>query len=240
MNNLNQNKSLLKPDFAGEVLNELIAQEIQNYLSETHPSFTNTTVVNSQSPRIPLGISNRHIHLTEKTFHQLFGNDAVFETMRPLYQPGEFASMHQLTVVGPKMRSIPNVRILGPLRSYDQVEISLTDAIFLGITPPVENSGSLENASALTLVGPKSSLFLEHCAIIANRHIHLSNAEAQKFGLKNGDYCKVRISGSRSTIFENVLIRTNDAWKLQIHLDTDDANAAYVNRESFVELIGKM
>jgi putative phosphotransacetylase len=190
--------------------------------------------------KIPLGISNRHIHLTAKTFHYLFDDKTEFESTQPLYQPGEFASKHLLTVVGPKLRSIPNVRILGPFRKYDQVEVSLTDAIFLGINPPVESSGTLDNAAPLTLVGPNCSIYLEKCAIIANRHIHMTNKDAERFQIKNGELCKVRISGEKSTIFENVLIRINDNWKLQMHLDTDDANAANVRADTFVEFLGKM
>ncbi|MEW6196996.1 MAG: phosphate propanoyltransferase [Bacteroidota bacterium] len=219
---------------------ELIVKEIQDVLQK---SFTEPSLPGKSSnglPLIPLGISNRHIHLTQKTFHKLFGENAEFESMRPLYQPGEFASKHTLTIVGPKLRSIPSVRILGPLRKYDQVEVSLTDAIFLGIDPPVTNSGSLENAAALTLVGPNGSVYLEKCAIVANRHIHMTNKDAEIFGVKNGDYCKIRIEGEKSTVFENVLIRINDNWLLQIHLDTDDANAANVREETCVEFLGRM
>ena len=159
--------------------------------------------------------------------------------MRPLYQPGEFASIHTLTIVGPKLRSIPGVRILGPLRNYDQVEVSLTDAIFLGIDPPVTNSGNLKEAAPLTLVGPNGSVYLDRCAIVANRHLHMTTSDAARLGVKEGDYCKVRISGEKPTIFENVLVRTNDNWKMQIHLDTDDANAENVREETLVEFIGK-
>ena len=193
-----------------------------------------------QSLRIPLGISNRHIHLTSKIFHQLFGDKAELASMRPLYQPGEFASIHTLTIVGPKLRSIPGVRILGPLRNYDQVEVSLTDAIFLGIDPPVTNSGSLNDAAPLTLVGPNGSVYLDRCAIVANRHLHMTTNDAERLGVKEGEYCKVRIGGEKPTTFENVLVRTNDSWKIQIHLDTDDANAANVREETFVEFLGKM
>jgi len=218
---------------------ELIVGEVQNYFQKS-PHLTTSSLSSNFLPKIPLGISNRHIHLTANTFHKLFGEGVELESMRPLYQPGEFASKSLLTIVGPKLRSIPNVRILGPLRKYDQVEVSLTDAIFLGIDPPVTNSGFLEEAEPLTLVGPNGSLYLERCAIIANRHIHCTNKDASLFGLKDGDFCKVRIGGEKSTIFENVLIRTNDNWKLQIHLDTDDANAANVREETFVEFVGKM
>lgn len=219
---------------------ELIVREVQGVLRKNRKLTAHISKTDSGNPLIPVGVSNRHIHLTSKTFHLLFGEASAFESMRPLYQEGEFASKHMVTVVGPKLRSIPNVRVLGPLRKYDQVEISLTDAIFLGINPPVANSGALEDAAPLTLVGPNSLIYCERCAIIAGRHIHLSNIEAAALGLKNGDYCKVRISGEKSIVFEKVLVRTNDNWRLQMHLDTDDANAANIRDESFAELIGKM
>lgn len=240
MDNSLKNKYSRHIDSSNGALVEFIVDEIQNYFKEELIFKQSIDENDLQFPLIPLGISNRHIHLTERTFHQLVGENIEFESMHPLYQPGEFASKHLLTIVGPKLRSIPNVRILGPLRKYDQVEVSLTDAIFLGIDPPVVNSGSLENAAPLTLVGPQRSIYLEKCAIIANRHIHMSSKEAAMFGLKNGEYCKVRIGGRKSTIFENVLIRTDDNWKLQIHLDIDDANAANVREDTFVEFMGKM
>jgi putative phosphotransacetylase len=231
-----QSEGYLSQVLSEQDLIDIITVEVKNVLNKDFESENGS----QQFPKIPLGISNRHIHLTPKTFHKLFGEGMEFESMRPLYQPGEFASKHTLTIVGPKLRSIPNVRILGPLRNYDQVEVSLTDAIFLGINPPVANSGNLNNAAPLTLVGPNSSIYLEKCAIVASRHIHMTNKDAEKFGLKNGDYCKVRIGGEKSTTFENVLIRINDNWRLQIHLDTDDANAANVRSENYVEFIGKM
>ena len=217
---------------------ELIVREVQNLLKLDLQSTKSD--FNASIFTIPLGISNRHVHLTPNTFHILFGKQTECEPMRPLYQPGEFGSKQLLTIVGPKLRSIPNVRILGPLRKYDQVEVSLTDAIFLGIDPPVANSGSLAEAAPLTLVGPEGSIYIDKCAIIANRHIHMTNKDAEMLGVKDGDFCKVKIAGEKSTIFEQVLIRTNDNWKLQIHLDTDDSNAANIREETLVEFIGKM
>ena len=224
------------------MINNITESEIVNLVIEEINNLFNLKELddNLDYPYIPLGVSNRHIHLTKETFGKLFGEESKFEEMRPLYQPGEFASKHVLAVVGPKLRSIPAVRILGPLRKYDQVEVSLTDAIYLGINPPVVNSGDLEKAVALTLVGPNGSVYIENCAIVANRHVHMTNKDADRFGVKEGDYCKVRIGGEKGTTFENVLIRINDSWKLQIHLDTDDANAANVRSETHVKFIGKM
>jgi putative phosphotransacetylase len=223
-----------------EELIDIIVNTIHSVLRAEQGAGQSPRESDSASLRIPLGISNRHIHLTSKTFQQLFGEQAKFESMRPLYQPGEFASVHTLTIVGPKLRSIPAVRVLGPLRNYDQVEISLTDAIFLGIDPPVTNSGNLKDAAPLTLVGPNGSVYLEKCAIVANRHLHMPTRDAARLGVRDGDFCRVRIGGEKPTVFENVLVRTNDNWKLQLHLDTDDANAANVREEAFVEFLGKM
>lgn len=215
---------------------DIIADEVKRVLD----SSVSPTISASGYPLIPLGVSNRHIHLTQNTFARLFGANSPFEVLRALYQPGEFASKHTLTIVGTKQRAIPSVRILGPLRNYDQVEVSYTDSIYLGIDPPFVNSGNLERAAPLTLVGPAGSVFLERCAIIASRHIHMTNQDALRFGVQEGDYCKVRVAGEKGTVFENVLIRINDNWKLQIHLDTDDANAALIKGDISVEFVGKM
>lgn len=229
-------KNLRSP--SDEALVDLIVREVRLVL-QSNPAVRKAPV-EAGSGKIPLGVSNRHIHLSAATFRTLFGEQAAFEQMRPLYQPGEFASKHTLTIVGPKLRSIPGVRILGPLRKYDQVEVSLTDAVFLGIDPPVVNSGTLDAAAPLTLVGPNGSVYLEKCAIVASRHIHMTNSDARQLGVKDGDQCRVRVPGAKSTIFENVLIRTNDNWLLQIHLDTDDANAANIRDDILVEFLGKM
>jgi putative phosphotransacetylase len=190
-------------------------------------------------PGIPLGVSNRHMHIRKETFGAIFGPDAALDVYRELYQPGEFASNQVVTIVGPKMRAIQNVRILGPFRSYDQVELSLTDAIGIGITPPVRNSGDLQDASPLTVAGPKGSVFVPHCAIIASRHAHMPPGDARAFGVKDGDFVRVRIGGEKGTVFEKVLVRVNDSWKLQLHLDTDDANAANVRCRTAAEFAGK-
>ncbi len=191
-------------------------------------------------PPIPLGISNRHIHIRPDTFEKLFGKEARLETHRALYQPGEFASTSQLTIVGSKMRAIENVRILGPFREYNQAEISLTDAIGLGILPPVRNSGDLKDAAPLTWIGPAGSVYLEACAIIASRHVHMAPADADIYGVRDGSLCRVRIGGVKSTVYENVLVRVGEKYALQLHLDTDDANASSVRCSTSAEFCGVM
>jgi len=194
----------------------------------------------TRSESLPLGVSNRHMHIREETFKTLFGGDAVLEVYRELYQPGEFASNQVVTIVGPKMHAIQNVRILGPFRTYNQVELSLTDAIGIGISPPIRNSGDLKGAAPLTVVGPAGSVFLTECAVIANRHMHLPPSKARVFGVADGDFVKVRIGGEKGTVFENVLVRVNEVWKPQLHLDTDDANASNVRCQSSAEFVGKI
>jgi putative phosphotransacetylase len=189
--------------------------------------------------KIPLGVSNKHIHLREASFKLLFGPDAQPIIFRNLYQPGEFALEQTCIIVGPKMRPLHDVRILGPFRSYDQVEVSFTDAVLLGINPPVKESGDLSGAAPITIVGPKGSLVLDQGAIIANRHLHMTTKDASRFGVKQGDMVKVSIPGVKDTIFGNVLVRTNDAWKLQLHLDTDDANAAHAVCDQEAVFLGK-
>jgi len=228
------------PPPADDRLIDLIVEQVKLALAGRSDSGPREMEVRNGIPLIPLGVSNRHIHLTRPTFQKLFGEKAEFESMRPLYQPGEVASKHTLAIVGPKLRTIPGVRILGPLRKYDQVEVSLTDAIFLGIDPPVANSGTLDKAAPLTLIGPNGSVYLERCAIVASRHIHMPTADAKRLGVRDGDLCRVRLGGDKPTVFENVLVRTNDNWLLQAHLDTDDANAANIREETAVEFLGKM
>lgn len=189
---------------------------------------TGATASNEDELTIPLGVSNRHIHLQEESFKTLFGADASPKVYRDLYQPGEIALSQTCIIVGPKMRPIHDVRILGPFRSYDQVEVSFTDAMRLGIDPPIRDSGDLRGAAPVTLVGPAGSLVLREGAIIANRHVHMAPADAGRFGVRQGDFIKVRLPGVKGSVYERVLVRTKESWKLQLHLDTDDANAAHV------------
>lgn len=231
----------LLSDHSVQDMDAHLVEHIVDEVVRTIQSEKGTEVsVPSELPLIPLGVSNRHVHITGEIFEKLFGTDSSLEVYRQLYQPEEFASKQVVTIAGPKMRAIQNARILGPLRKYTQVELSLTDAIYLGIRPPVRNSGDLEGAAPLTLIGPKSSVYLESCAIVANRHIHMTNNDARVFTVQDGDLCKVRIGGEKGTVFENILVRTNDAWKLQLHLDTDDANAAGTICGSKAEFLGQM
>ena len=146
---------------------------------------------------------------------------------RELYQPGAFAAEEGVSVVGPRLRAIERVRVLGPTRGYNQVELARTDAIYLGLDPPVRDSGDLSDAQPLTFIGPKGS-FTADCAIRATRHIHLTPEDVRRLGLPGIERGSVRIPGEKGLVFHNVRLKIADGQLPEIHLDTDDANAAAV------------
>jgi acetate kinase len=179
---------------------------------------------------IPIGISARHIHLTQDAVETLFGPGHTLTPRNPLSQPGQFACEEQLTIVGPK-RQIEKVRVLGPVRPKCQVEISRTDEFFLGVDAPVRASGDVANTPGVTLVGPAGTLTLQEGLICAWRHIHMTTADAARFGVKNGDVVDVAVdSDQRDMVFGDVLVRVKDSYALEMHLDTDEANAAGITR----------
>lgn len=186
---------------------------------------------------IPVGVSARHMHITQEHLEQLFGEGHQLTKMRDLGQPGEFAAKETLAVVGPKRRLFEKIRILGPTRRFTQVELSLTDGVYLGVDLPHRISGSIEGSAPLILVGPKGVLHLKEGAIRARRHIHVSPEDALRLGLENGEEVSVRSSGPMSVTFNNVVVRMGDNLNLQMHIDTDEANAAGLRCGDPVELM---
>ena len=186
---------------------------------------------------IPVGVSNRHFHVTAEHWRVLFG-DARPGILRPVRQPGQWAGEETVDIEAPKGR-IPRVRHLGPFRSRTQVEVSRTDAIALGIDPPVRGSGTLSGASAIRLIGPKGRVDLEEGVLIAQRHLHLSPADAAGLSVKDGDALRVRAGagGPRELVFENVLARVSDKFALELHVDTDEANAAFLKNGDLVTVV---
>lgn len=179
---------------------------------------------------IPIAISGRHCHLTAETFAQLFGADASPTPIKALSQPGQFACEESVTLVGPRDR-IEHVRVLGPLRAVDQVEISRTDEFRLGVDAPVRDSGNVRDSAGITLEGPAGTVHLSEGLICARRHIHMHPDDAARFGVKDKDEVAVTVAGGeRDLIFGDVLIRVSDSYTLEMHIDTDEANAAHLNR----------
>jgi len=186
---------------------------------------------------IPLGVSNRHIHLNQADLDTLFGAGYELTKIKDLMQPGQYACKETLTIVGPSLKPIENVRVLGPLRKSSQVEISRTDSFTLKVKPPVRESGDLAGSAPITIIGPKGVVTLNEGCIIANRHIHMSLEDGVKYGVKDGDYVTVDACGERKTRFFDVQIRCSDKFVLEMHLDTDDANAAGVNGKSLMKIV---
>lgn len=188
---------------------------------------------------IPVGISNRHIHLSKEHVEVLFGKGYELTPYKELSQPGQYACKEQLTIVGPSLRPIEKVRVLGPVRSVSQVEISRTDSYMLKVSPPVRESGKINGSAPITIIGPKGIVTLEEGCIIANRHIHMSEEDGLRFGIKDNDYVTIDAFGERRTRFFDVQVRINKAFRLEMHLDTDDANAAGLKNGSKVSIVNE-
>jgi len=189
-----------------------------------------------EDKKIPVGISNRHVHLSAHDLEILFGRDARLTKFKDLSQPGQFACQEKVTLVGPK-GVIENVRILGPTRKNTQVEISVSDCFKLGIKAPIRDSGDLADSAGLTLVGPAGSVTIKEGGIIAARHIHMHPQDAERFGVKDGDRVDVECYGPRGVVFCEVLVRVNENYKLEMHVDMDEANAASLKNGDFVKII---
>lgn len=186
--------------------------------------------------KVQLGVSNRHLHLCEEDFKILFGEDQTLEQVKKLIQPGQFASSSFVTIKTAKSE-IERVRVIGPIRPYTQVEISKTDAIKLGIQPPVRDSGDLNGSETVEIIGPHGSIVKENCCIIANRHLHITPQDRVRYGLENIEKVVVKTTGEKSAILFDVFVKEQEASALELHLDTDDANANLLNNGDIVEIL---
>lgn len=186
--------------------------------------------------KVPVGISNRHLHLSEADLHKLFGEGASLTVKKDLSQKGQFACEEVVNLIGPK-GSLNNVRILGPTRKQTQVEVSNTDARTLGLEAPVRDSGDLKESTPIKIVGPKGELSLTEGCIVAKRHIHMNEEDAAKYGLKDRQIVKVGVKGSRGLVFDEVLIRVHPTFVLEMHLDTDEANACGLKNGELVSVL---
>ena len=176
---------------------------------------------------VPIGVSARHVHLTQEHVEILFGEGYQLTKKKEL-MGGQFASNELVTLVGIKLRAIENVRVLGPVRKASQVEISATDALKLGIKAPIRESGNIAGSAPIAVVGPKGALYLKEGCIVAMRHIHMSPADAQAAGVHDGDIVSVKADNERGTIFNQVKIRVDKSFTLEMHIDTDEANACKI------------
>jgi len=188
--------------------------------------------------KVKVGISNRHVHLTESDKDILFGSGYELTKLRDLTQPGQFATEEVLTIESDS-KKIENVRIIGPLRSYTQVEISRSDALRLKLDPPIRSSSDIKGSEKIRIIGPNGSVDKEEGCIIANRHIHMTQSDADKYNYKNDDIVKVKLHGIKGGTIDNVYIKImNDAF-FELHIDTDDAAAHLVNQGDEADIINE-
>lgn len=215
-----------------ETLNDKIAEIVKRVIAGMDQSRVTPT-----DGTVPVGVSNRHIHLSRIDLETLFGAGYELTPLKELSQPGQYACKETLTIIGPSLRPIENVRVLGPVRSASQVEISKTDSYTLKVKPPVRESGRIAGSSPITIVGPKGVVTLKEGCIIANRHIHMSLEDGTRFGVKDGDYVTVDVEGTRRTRWYDVQVRVNKDFRLEMHVDTDDANAVGIGNGCRVKIV---
>lgn len=204
-----------------EEMTRLVTEKVEAKLAQT------------KKYMVPVGVSNRHVHVTKETFAILFGEDAQMTKKSDVKQPGQFAANECVTVAGPK-GEFKKVRILGPERKVDQVEISKTDCFKLGVRPNVRMSGDLGGTDGLTLIGPKGQVTLDEGCIVALRHVHMLPDQAKELGFSDGEIVEIETFGDRSGIFGNVVMRISDASALEMHIDTDEANALGIKNNDLV------
>lgn len=186
--------------------------------------------------QVPIGVSARHIHLKPEHIEALFGEGYSLTVLKDLSQPGQYACEETVEVIGPK-GSFPKVRILGPARPLTQLEISRTDAFSIGIAAPVRESGKIEGTPGMIIRGPKGEVTVDNGVIVAARHIHFHTDDAARWGIQDKQMLKVRVGGERGVVFDQVLARVSDSFALDMHIDTDEANAAGLKTGDMGEIV---
>lgn len=208
---------------------------IEQVVAKVLASMTEQAAKDAEQTGIPVGISNRHIHLSAEHTAMLFGSGYELTRDRDLKQTGEFAAKETVTLVGPK-GVIRGVRVLGPIRAFTQIELSRTDGFGLGINPPVRNSGDIAGSAGVVVVGSKGAVTLSEGVICAARHIHLSDTDAAQFQVTDGSRVTVAVPGNRGGTLANVLVRVHPSFRSEFHVDTDEANGLGLSNGQLVTL----
>jgi len=194
----------------------------------------------TSAPTLVVNSSARHMHITQENLEILFGQGAKLTVHKWLYQEGQFASGQTVTLVGPRDRILPNLRILGPCRNLTQIELAYTDSIYLGINVPVRASGDIKGSAGAVVIGPKGVVEMKEGVIRAARHVHMNPSDAAFYGVKAGDHMTLLVEANKcSTRFDDMLVRVDPSFKLEVHIDTDEANCCDLARATRCELIRK-
>lgn len=196
----------------------------------------NGTAAPVQEPNLLVNISARHMHITQENLEILFGKGAQLTVHKMLYQEGQFASEQTVTIIGPRHRTITNLRILGPCRNLNQIELAFTDGIAMGIDLPVRMSGDIAGTPGCIVMGPKGHIVLKEGVIRAQRHVHLSPRDAEYYGVKQGDKMILEVESSCPMVFRDVIARVDPAFKAEVHIDTDEGNACDLQHATRVTL----
>ena len=235
-----QGGAVLERSEVERLVREVLRQKLRGQINPPPVPAQHVTAASaSGGPPHPLvvNVSARHMHVSQENLEILFGAGAKLTKLKDLYQQGEFASEQLVTVVGPRQRIIPNVRILGPIREYTQVELSYTDGIYLGIDLPLRISGNHEGTPGCTILGPNGAIHLSNGIIRAQRHVHMSTEDMAYYGVKDGDEMKLRIAGPSGTTFDNLKVRYHPKVILEVHIDTDEGNACDLESATNLQLI---
>jgi propanediol utilization protein len=216
----------------------LVRQALQKHLQPAAPVARNgqARAAEAAVPNLVVNISARHCHVTQEDLERLFGKGRQLTPHKWLYQDGFFAAEEAVTIIGPRQRIIPNLRILGPCRDHSQVELAFTDAISLGLDPPVRKSGDHRDSPGCYLMGPAGMIELERGVIRHERHVHIGPKDAAYYGVKDGDRLHLRVKSTCSAVLEDLLVRLSPASKLEVHIDTDEGNAVDLVHASKCEL----
>lgn len=222
-----------------QALQQLIMQAVQKELNKGGVQVAPPVISAAPAKHVvPIGVSARHLHVTQEHLEILFGAGATLHPKKEL-MGGQYAANECVTIVGINLRVIENVRILGPVRKETQVELAKTDAIRLGINPPIRESGNIKGSAPITIVGPKGALYLNEGCIVAKRHIHMSDKDALVFDVSDNEIVAVEIGDERKGRFENVQVRVHPSFTLEMHIDTDEANALGVKCNEVATIIKK-
>jgi len=223
---------MANPNISRAVIEQMVRASLLGKSKASTPS-------NAAKPPNPLlvNISARHCHLTQESVEILFGKGHQLTPKKWLYQEGQHAAEEAVTLIGPRSRVISNLRILGPCRNIDQVELANTDAISLGFQIPIRNSGDIVGTPGCMLMGPAGFLEMKEGVIRAAPHVHMAPEDAEYYGVENKSFMKLRIGGDLGLTFDNIYVRVDPSFKLEVHIDTDEGNACGFSKDTPADLI---